>query len=289
MRVRCPQYGAPGQRAKDDAIASTCASSGLRRRRGSSASATPTPTAQSAAATVNEEHEAGRRDQQADDEHRLGSKPVDEARGQRRGPDDGQAKWQVGDPGLECAVAQHLLGLRNYERANICLWERMFVLELSRDRRVCGQASMRWIAGQWRPVPVARQPRARRRQHLPSPHTVGATLKAEHGQRSKEGRCIMFLKRRLGVLAAVAAALTVSAPVASASAATPGQWIVPSSCAVTNPATGCAPYWAIQGSPASTDRSSEARFPMRFPVLSGRLAGSPSWVTIRGCGRSCGP
>jgi type 1 fimbria pilin len=69
----------------------------------------------------------------------------------------------------------------------------------------------------------------------------------------------MFLKRRLGVLAAVVAALAVGAFVASAvrafeasaSAATiPGQWIVPSSCAVTNPATGCAPYWAIQGSPA---------------------------------------
>jgi type 1 fimbria pilin len=104
----------------------------------------------------------------------------------------------------------------------------------------------------------------------------------------------MFLKRRLGVLAAVVAALAVGAFVASAvgafeasaSAATmPGQWIVPSSCAVTNPATGCAPYWAVQGSPVSTDRSSEAR----FPFLSGRLAGSPSSVTIRGCGKSCRP
>jgi type 1 fimbria pilin len=55
---------------------------------------------------------------------------------------------------------------------------------------------------------------------------------------------MMFIKRRLGALAAVVAALAVGAPVASVSAATMhGQWIVPSSCAVTNPATGCAPYW----------------------------------------------
>jgi hypothetical protein len=73
----------------------------------------------------------------------------------------------------------------------------------------------------------------------------------------------MFIKRRLGVLAAVAAALAVGAPVASASAATIArQWIVPSSCAVTNAATGCASYWAIHGSPALTDRSSEALFPV---------------------------
>jgi hypothetical protein len=55
----------------------------------------------------------------------------------------------------------------------------------------------------------------------------------------------MFIKRRLEALAAVAAALAVGLPLASASAAPiPGQWIVPSSCAHTNPATGCAPYWA---------------------------------------------
>jgi hypothetical protein len=92
----------------------------------------------------------------------------------------------------------------------------------------------------------------------------------------------MFRKRRLEVSAAVVAALAVGAPVASASAATtPGQWIVPSSCAVTNPATGCAPYLA---SPASTAPSSGAR----FQVLSGRLAGSRSWVTFGGCNKICG-
>ena len=88
----------------------------------------------------------------------------------------------------------------------------------------------------------------------------------------------MLLKRRLGVLAAVVAALAVGAPVAKVSAATiPGQWIVPSSCAVTNPATGCAPYLAIHGGPASTARSSAAR--------SGRLRdGHSDRVQARGLG-----
>jgi hypothetical protein len=57
---------------------------------------------------------------------------------------------------------------------------------------------------------------------------------------------MMFLKSRLATLSAVIAALAVGAAVPSASAATtPGQWIVPSSCAQTNPATGCAPYWSF--------------------------------------------
>jgi hypothetical protein len=51
-RARCPQYGAPGQRAKEIAIASTGSSSASRRRRGRSATARTTPTAQSTAATV---------------------------------------------------------------------------------------------------------------------------------------------------------------------------------------------------------------------------------------------
>jgi type 1 fimbria pilin len=53
---------------------------------------------------------------------------------------------------------------------------------------------------------------------------------------------MMLLNSRPAALAAVIAALAGGA--ASASAATiRGEWIVPSSCAVTNPATGCTPYW----------------------------------------------
>jgi hypothetical protein len=61
----------------------------------------------------------------------------------------------------------------------------------------------------------------------------------------------MFLKRRLAALAAILAALAVIAPVASADAQTlPGPIAISPTCplwyGITNPATGCAPYWAIE-------------------------------------------
>jgi hypothetical protein len=55
------------------------------------------------------EHIAARGDQQARDEDGFGREAVDERRGQHRGEDERQAQRQVGDAGLECVVAQHLL------------------------------------------------------------------------------------------------------------------------------------------------------------------------------------
>jgi hypothetical protein len=63
----------------------------------------------------------------------------------------------------------------------------------------------------------------------------------------------MFLKRRLAPLAAVIAAAAVGVPAASANAAPPtattGAVPMSTGCSVwhgiSNPATGCYPYWAI--------------------------------------------
>jgi hypothetical protein len=60
----------------------------------------------------------------------------------------------------------------------------------------------------------------------------------------------MFIKRRVAASAAVIAALAVGAPVASGSAATTpasGPAVGAYSCplGITDPATGCGPYWRV--------------------------------------------